>query len=135
MSLTVLATQILEAAKVIDQELDKTNKEVVPIPINSSFIKKISRRSRRLSRAFESCLSGLFRRNVNSEKGNRIDSPTRKSDDSTDKFSKISDFERYSQLPENLDPVKDSIVDKCHQLRSFVESPEAAIINIYTNVS
>ncbi|POS86932.1 hypothetical protein EPUL_004795 [Erysiphe pulchra] len=133
MSLTVLATQILEDAKVIDQELDKTSKEVLPSPINSSFIKKVSRRSRRLSRAFGSCLSSPFRRNVNSEKGNRIDSPIRKSNDTTNKFSELSDFERYSQIPENLEPVKDSLVDKCHQLRALVETPEAAITNIYTN--
>ncbi|RKF60929.1 O-methyltransferase aurJ [Erysiphe neolycopersici] len=133
MSLTVLATQILEAAKVIDQELDKTNKEVVSSPVKSSFINKISRKSRRLSRALGLCLGSPFRRNVNSENGNRIDSPIRKSDDTTYKFSELSDFERYNQLPENLDPVKNSLVDKCHQLRTLVETPETAIINIFTN--
>lgn len=135
MSLTTLATQILEAAKAIDQEIDRTNKEVKLDPIKSSFIKKILRRSRCLSHSLGSCLLNPWRnrrRNFCLKNEIKIDSPVRNSDEIED-INQLSEFERYSLLPENLDSVRNSLVDKCHQIRTLVETPEAAIINIVTN--
>ncbi|TQS37670.1 hypothetical protein Golomagni_01849 [Golovinomyces magnicellulatus] len=135
MSLTKIATEILEAAKAIDRELGTKPRISQQYTTNPSFTFKFSRKSCRVRQALKSFFCKSVRsshRNSALHKGKHIDSVSRSSGES-EEIPELSLFERYSQLPENQNSTRDKLLDKCHQIKALIETPEAALINIYTN--
>ncbi|KAI1007288.1 hypothetical protein K3495_g929 [Podosphaera aphanis] len=142
MSLTALATEILTAAKVIDESLLDHSKEShiwSATTCNSkpnckaSFIKRFSKRSHRVASALKKCLLiRKFRCNPAPDERCLVGTSSTNSSEFTE-FCQSEDLERYNQLPQSLDHSRNTLVKKCHQIRTLIEAPEGALTNIYTN--
>lgn len=135
MSLTKIATEILEAAKAIDRELDIKPRISQQYTNKPTLTFKFFRKSCCVRQALKSFFCKSVRsshRNSAPHKGKSIDSASRSSGEN-EEIPELSLFELYSQLPENQNSTRDKLLDKCHQIKALIETPGAALSNIYTN--
>ncbi|CCU82468.1 sterigmatocystin 8-O-methyltransferase [Blumeria hordei DH14] len=138
MSLTLLASEILAAAKEIDKSLNESDKEQTQPSSNASsptVFEKISKCSFDIV-----CVIGnlIFRpwrlilgeSTVNHQSLLHTSSKVLGKDDERS----VSYFERYNALPSELLSKCEVLINNCHRIRTLIEAPETALVNIYSNV-